>query len=45
MFKKNKHPFLLSVGFFLIAVSPLYGNPYLNIIAGLSLILISILWK
>ncbi|BBA93514.1 hypothetical protein [Streptococcus ruminantium] len=43
MFSKNKSPFLLALGFFLIAVSPLYGNKYLNIIAGLVLILISVL--
>ncbi len=43
MFSKNKSPFLLALGFFLIAISPLYGNKYLNIISGLVLILLSVL--
>ncbi|HEL2002580.1 hypothetical protein K6V33_08965 [Streptococcus suis] len=41
MFSKNKSPFLLALGFFLIAISPLYGRTYLNIIAGLTLIVVS----
>ncbi len=43
MFSKNKSPFLLALGCFLIAISPLYGNKYFNIISGLVLILISVL--
>lgn len=42
MFSKNRYPFLLALGAFLIAISPLYGNPYFNIISGLALILLSV---
>ncbi len=43
MFSKNKSPLLLALGFFLIAISPLYGNKYFNIISGLVFILLSVL--
>lgn len=42
MFSKNHYPFILALGTFLIAISPLYGNPYLSIIFGLVLILLSV---
>ena len=36
--EKNGSTFLMALGFFLVAVSPLWGNKYLNIITGLTLV-------
>lgn len=36
--EKNGATFLMALGFFLVAVSPLWGNKYLNIITGIALV-------
>ncbi|AAL97933.1 TPA: hypothetical protein ACQN7J_001342 [Streptococcus pyogenes] len=37
MTEKNGATFLMAVGFFLIAISPMVGNKYLHIVTGLAL--------
>ncbi|MGT2772172.1 hypothetical protein [Streptococcus marimammalium] len=42
MTQKNGSLFLMAIGFFLIAISPTMGNKYLNILSGLSLVLLGL---
>lgn len=36
--EKNGSTFTIALGFFLIAVSPLYGYQYLNMLTGIALV-------
>lgn len=40
--KKGNVSFLIALGFFVIAISPTFGNKYYNLITGFSLVILGV---